>query len=61
MKERYQSEQLMVCHQEAQALFEIGAIDADRMKEFDEMCLVPEAKATPSTHKIPTPAFTSSR
>jgi DNA-binding transcriptional regulator YiaG len=62
MKKKYQSEQLMVCHEEARALYEIGAIDAARMKEFDEMCLASEP--TPKTSGVPqhpTPAYTHPR
>jgi putative transcriptional regulator len=42
MKNKYESEQLIVCHESAQALYRIGAIDSDKMREFDEMCIVPE-------------------
>jgi DNA-binding transcriptional regulator YiaG len=42
MKKKYQSELLMVCHQEAEAMYKIGAIDDAEMREFDEGCLVHE-------------------
>jgi len=42
MKKKYQSEALMVCHQSAKDLFEIGAISEAEMKEFDDMCFVEE-------------------
>jgi hypothetical protein len=45
MKKKYQSEQLMVCHESAQALYEIGAITEVEMRQFDEDCLVPEPAA----------------
>jgi hypothetical protein len=41
MKKVYESEQLMVLHQSAQDLFELGIIDAADMRDFDECCLVP--------------------
>jgi DNA-binding transcriptional regulator YiaG len=46
MEKKYQSEQLMVCHMEAEALYKIGAIDAARMREYDEGCLVPQENAS---------------
>jgi putative transcriptional regulator len=49
MAKKYQSEQLMVIHETATALFEIGAIDEAVMREFDRDCLVP--KAPPATFK----------
>jgi DNA-binding transcriptional regulator YiaG len=42
MAKKYQSEQLMVCHQDAEALYRIGAISEAEMRQFDEDCLVPE-------------------
>jgi DNA-binding transcriptional regulator YiaG len=39
----YKSEIYEVVHQDATAMFEIGAITETKMREFDEMCLVPEA------------------
>jgi putative transcriptional regulator len=44
MKKKYTSEILEVIHQDAQGLYDIGAIDATRMREFDEMCLAPALK-----------------
>ncbi|GHU05790.1 hypothetical protein FACS1894147_12300 [Spirochaetia bacterium] len=41
----YKSEIFEVMHQDALADFEIGAISAAQMKEYDKMCLVPEKKA----------------
>ena len=46
MEKKYQSEVLMVCHQSAEALFRLGIIDADEMKEFDEDCLAETEYAT---------------
>jgi DNA-binding transcriptional regulator YiaG len=45
MAKKYQSEQLMVCHQDAEALYQIGAISEAEMREFDEECLVPDPRA----------------
>jgi putative transcriptional regulator len=39
---RYKSEIYEVIHQDAVANFEVGAISAARMQEYDEMCLVRE-------------------
>jgi DNA-binding transcriptional regulator YiaG len=46
MKKKYQSEALMVCHQDAEGMHRLGIIDDAQMREFDEDCLVPET--TPS-------------
>jgi putative transcriptional regulator len=39
---KYKSEIYEVMHQDAMADFEVGAISEERMKEYDEMCLVKE-------------------
>jgi DNA-binding transcriptional regulator YiaG len=49
MKKKYQSEQLMVIHQDAVGLYELGLIDDATMREFDEDCLVPEPKTPKKT------------
>jgi DNA-binding transcriptional regulator YiaG len=54
MNKKYQSEQLMVCHESAQALYEIGAITEAQMQEFDRDCLVSE----PSTPSVATGGHT---
>jgi DNA-binding transcriptional regulator YiaG len=64
MNKKYQSEALMVCHQDAVGLYKLGFITDAQMQEFDKDCLVPEPVAkTPSAsaQKIPTPAYTSPR
>jgi DNA-binding transcriptional regulator YiaG len=62
MNKKYQSEALIVSHQTAQDLFELGVIDAAEMREFDEDCLIPEpTPKTPSAQQIPTPVYTSSK
>jgi DNA-binding transcriptional regulator YiaG len=65
MNKKYQSEQLMVCHETAQALHEIGAITDAEMKEYDDDCLVHEP-ASPSTDsgspkQSPSPAYAHPR
>jgi DNA-binding transcriptional regulator YiaG len=62
MKWTYQSEQLMICHQDAEALYQIGAITEAQMREFDKECLVPElVSEAPSARQVPVPAYTSPR
>jgi DNA-binding transcriptional regulator YiaG len=62
MKKKYQSEQLMVCHQDAEALYQIGAITEAEMREFDEDCLVPEPAAnTSGAQPSSVPAYTQGR
>jgi putative transcriptional regulator len=57
---RYKSEIFEVIHQDAAANFEVGAISAAEMREFDEICLVQEpepakeaAEATEMEHISP--------
>ena len=38
----YKSEIYEVVHQDATAMFAIGAISEAKMREFDEMCLIQE-------------------
>jgi putative transcriptional regulator len=53
---RYKSEIYEVIHQDAVANFEVGAISAARMREYDEMCLVREpAKETAETTEYISP------
>jgi DNA-binding transcriptional regulator YiaG len=62
MKRTYQSEQLMVCHQDAEALYQIGAITEAQMRKFDKDCPVLEpAFKAPSARQAPVPAYTSPR
>ncbi|GHU49226.1 hypothetical protein FACS1894200_07670 [Spirochaetia bacterium] len=42
MKARYESDIIAMCHEEAMGMHKLGLIDDARMREFDEMCLVPE-------------------
>jgi DNA-binding transcriptional regulator YiaG len=62
MNKKCQSEALMVSHQAAQDLFELGVIDAAEMREYDEACLVSEPTPKASrAKKTPTPAYTHPR
>jgi DNA-binding transcriptional regulator YiaG len=45
VEKKYQSEQLMVIHQDAVGLYELGLIDDATMREFDKDCLVPKPEA----------------
>ena len=45
---KYKSEICEAMHQDAQADFEVGAISEDRMREYDEMCLVQEPETAHS-------------
>jgi putative transcriptional regulator len=40
-RKTYKSDLMATIHENAQALFEIGAIDKKTMREFDEACLTP--------------------
>jgi hypothetical protein len=42
MEKKYQSEILMVLHQDAVGLHQLGIISDDEMRQWDEGCLVPE-------------------
>jgi len=55
MERKYYSEASAAIHESARDLFEVGAIDGDRMREFDEMCFVEEQK---NTHPTVNPART---
>jgi DNA-binding transcriptional regulator YiaG len=49
MDKRYKSEIMMVLHQEALANFEVGAISEERMREWDNKCLVQKPKPAQKT------------
>ena len=46
-KGKYKSELLMVCHMDAQAMHEVGAISDKEMREYDRDCLVSESMSVP--------------
>jgi DNA-binding transcriptional regulator YiaG len=59
MKRKYQSEILGVIHQDAEAMYTVGAISEAKMKEYDQDCLVPEPTPKASAvQQSPTPAYT---
>jgi len=43
---KYKSDILEMIHENATANFEIGAISEERMREYDEMCLIEDSKTT---------------
>jgi DNA-binding transcriptional regulator YiaG len=45
----YKSDILETIHENATANFEIGAISEERMREYDEMCLIEDSKTTQKT------------
>jgi len=48
---KYESEILKVIHQDAKAMYKIGAITEADMREFDELCFAspkPKKKASPA-------------
>jgi DNA-binding transcriptional regulator YiaG len=64
MKKKYQSEILMVCHQDAEEMYKLGLIDDAKMREFDEGCLLPETTLSVTTSqntilRSAAPAFAS--
>jgi putative transcriptional regulator len=42
MKKKYQSEILQIVHENAVANFKVGAINEERLREYDRACLIPE-------------------
>jgi len=49
---KYQSEALMVIHQDAEGLHRLGIIDDDEMREYDEGCLARDTE----TDRVEKPA-----
>lgn len=47
MTKKYRSEAYAAIHETMQALQEVGAIDKQTMREFDESCLTPVLPMTP--------------
>ena len=64
-KGKYKSELLMVCHMDAKAMHEVGAISDKEMREYDHDCLVSPPQRRSNTDKAsgrnPAPAYASSR
>jgi len=48
---KYQSDILETIHESATEKFRIGAISETRMREYDEMCLVPETSDDNNEHE----------
>ena len=48
---KYESEALMVIHQDAEGLHRLGIISDAEMREFDEDCLVKEPETMYETEK----------
>ena len=57
MEKTFYSEALMVVHESAKDLFEIGAISEEEMKEFDKSCLVKEPETEGISKKPPVPVY----
>ena len=64
-KGKYKSELLMVCHMDAKAMHEVGAISDKEMREYDQDCLVSPTKTNSENTNVskqkPAPAYASSR
>ena len=57
---KYQSEISKVVYQDAKAMHRVGIISDERMREYDEMCLVkPAASVTRNSTQKPTAAARS--
>ena len=55
MKKKYASEIMEAIHEEAEALYEVGAIGKERMAEYDHTCLISQAPKTPKAVKAVPP------
>lgn len=51
MAKRYKSDAFAAIHETMEALHEIGAIDKETMREFDETCLTPVRTLSPEEIK----------
>ncbi len=51
MISRYQSDALAAVHETMEALYDIGSIDKQTMREFDEACLTPVSAISPQEIK----------
>jgi hypothetical protein len=64
-KGKYKSELLMVCHMDAQAMHEVGAISDKEMLEYDRDCLVSSPKQSSGVAGVseqkPATAYAGSR
>ena len=48
---KYENEMLKTIHQDAKAMYKVGAITKEKLSEFDEMCL------NPNTDKKSAPVY----
>jgi putative transcriptional regulator len=48
MAKKYQSDALAAIHETMEALHEVGAVDKQTMREFDEACLTPIEEMSPA-------------
>ena len=53
MQKKYQSELLMVLHQDAESLHRIGALTDTEMREFDTDCLLQEQQSPAAPRSKP--------
>ena len=53
---KYKSDAYEAIHEDAVADFDVGAISEERMKEYDEMCLVQEPKPAYEAENSPKPS-----
>jgi putative transcriptional regulator len=53
---KYKSDAYEAIHENAMANFEVGAISAERLKEYDEMCLVQEGEPAYEAEKSAEPS-----
>jgi len=65
-KGKYKSELLMVCHMDAKAMHEVGAISDREMREYDRDCLVSPPKTScedgaRAAEQKPAPVYAGSR
>ena len=51
MAKKYKSEAMAAIHETMEGLFEVGAIDKQTMREFDEACLAPASVLSPDEIK----------
>ena len=52
MPKKYRSDAFAAIHETMEALYEIGAIDKQTMREFDEACLTPVQPLEPEEIKL---------
>jgi DNA-binding transcriptional regulator YiaG len=50
-KQRYRSPALRSLHEVAEDLHSVGAIDAEKMRQFDNGCLLPSQSQSPKESK----------